>query len=692
MKQPRTPNPRHPGHRGTRLLAGAMLVASAVLLWAPAPAQAATARALAITTDSAHPTVPFKSFDGNPPKVFDINGDGKLEIIAQNDNQWVYVFDSRTGAILDQVTTTLPSGWGARSFNGPEVAVLQQGGAVHLVVANSAAVVTSFRYDAPTSTPTHFAFVKEWERRLSDCYSNPGMDSKPVFADLDKDGRFEIVAATEEWGVYALRDNGQVLWKNCMGGGNAEPTIGDLNQDGWPDVVYGSDGGVVCALDGRSGGAMWSYNVLAHYNLGSASMPVGPAVAQLDGKAGPDVVVGVRDSHDATTWSNDHAMLLALDSAGRPLWARQDPQGNPLTYTHAIIADADHDGAPEVYWGDWNTNGHKPPFNEADAWKVTGPAHFYRYDAAGNLAWRQTLGTWWSNKDVPLADANGDGVQDMLANGPNDAGHDGIWYLNGNTGAKETFVDVWPWKVSRAPVVADLYADGKMEWVVEVGQLDASAGGPGILVYDTGEPYSSAWPHLPYPTVGSPPPPASGAFNATYTIKAPNEWWQEVYVQPATPRTLASVQVRINGAAWQPMAHSSWGAWTSSYHAVGGASVEFLATDTGGAQSQSAPFTWLDGTLTKGSVPPGTPPPSSFTATFQLSPNINNWWVEATVTASDPLATVEANVNNGAWTRLDATSWGTWAKSFYVASGSTVHFRATSTAGQVATSGAYTWP
>ena len=84
-------------------------------------------------------------------------------------------------------------------------------------------------------------------------FSNPGADSKPVLADLDKDGRLEIIAATEEYGIFALRDNGALYWKNCMGGGNAEPNVADLNSDGWPDVVFGSDGGVVTAVNGQSG-------------------------------------------------------------------------------------------------------------------------------------------------------------------------------------------------------------------------------------------------------------------------------------------------------------------------------------------------------------------------------------------------------------------------------------------------------
>lgn len=658
----------------------------------PPTATAATVRILEITQDTAKPLVPFQAFDGNPPKVYDINGDRRLEIIVQNDNQHVYVFDSATGAILFQAKTTFPPGWTARSFNGPEVSILVQGGAVHLIVANSAATVTSYRFDPTASTSTRFSFVKEWERRLTDCYSNPGMDSKPVLADLDRDGRFEIVAATEESGVYALRSDGRVLWKNCIAGGNAEPGIGDLNQDNYPDVVFGSDGGTVTAMEGRTGSVLWSFHVPSRFNVGAGSMPVGPAVAQLDGVGGPDVVVGVRDSHDADVMTNNHALLLALDHAGRLLWGKQDPLGNPLTYTHPIVVDADKDGAAEVYWGDWNTVGHKPPFDESKAWARTGPANFYRFSATGAQVWKQSLDTFWSNKDVALADVDGDGVQEVLANGPGE-GHDGVWYLDSRTGAKEAFVDAYPYQLQRGPIVADLAGNGKMQWVAPVAPL-GSVGAHGIVVYDTGQAFDAAWPHLPYPALqpALPPPPPPSTFNATFTIKAPNAWWQEVFVSPNPPRTISKVEVRIAGTFWRPMSKSSWGAWTSSYNTPAGTKVEFLATDANGAVSQSAPFTWLDGNLTKPSVAPGAPPPPPpFDATFNLTEGVNEWWVEVRVAAPDPVTAVDVQVNGGAWTPLSATSWGTWAKSFYVAQGSLVRFRATASFGAQDTSDTYKW-
>ncbi|MGQ0535378.1 MAG: hypothetical protein ACT4PT_04830 [Methanobacteriota archaeon] len=687
--------------------AATMLVLVLSGLTVSGDADAATTQVLAITSATASPTVAYQAFDGSPPKVFDIDRDGDIEIIVQNDNQWVYVFDSRNGRLLFEVKTPFPAGWSARSLNGPEIAILAEDNTVRLVLANSAAVIAVYRFDPGSSSGTRLSFVKEWHRRLDDCFGKnrpdgPAMDGKPVLADLDRNGRLDIVGSTEENGVFALRTDGTDLWPPvCIGGGNAEPGVGDVRGDSYPDVIHASDAGVVTAINGRTGAQLWRFDVKQRFNLGVASMPVGPSVTQLDGVGGPDVVIGVRDAHDSTNLAANHATLLALNSAGQLLWARQDPQGNPLTYTHAIVVDAAGDGASEVYWGDWNTYGHKPPPPASpDAWKRTGPANYYRYDRAGNLVWKTVLDTWWSNKDLAVADADGDGVQEVLVNCPsNDGGEDGIWYLDSRTGTKETFVSVRPWKVQRGPIVADLYGTGGMQWIVPADPHTTSAG-PAILVYDTGVGYDAAWPHLPYASRGAPappPPPPSGTFDANFRIKSPNAWWQEVYVEPATPRTIAGVEVRINGQLpWRPMTKASWccNAWTSSYNTPAGTRVEFRATDTGNSVSQSAPFTWLDGTLVKGSVPPddGTPPPPILTASFSIPPGVNEWWVAVEVQASAPVVSVEVFFN-GAWRPLEKMDWDTvtWARSYNVVQGTTVQFRATGSNGAQATSGTYQW-
>lgn len=545
---------------------------------------AGTVRALEITEEMADASKPWKEFDGNPPKVFDIDGDGKKEIIVQNDNHWVYVFDSKSGAMLAELEATpLPDVWGARTFNGPEAAVLKRGGEAHIVTANSAAGIAAYRFDASNSTEDAFAFEKAWDVRLDECHEDPGMDAKVVLADLTLDGNLEILAATEEEGLYALDHEGAVLWQNCLAGGNAAPIVADVTADGWPDVVHASDGGIVALLSGRTGAWIWSYQVRDHYEVSSGAIPVRPAVGQLSGGPGLEIVIGARDSHDPDDWDNNSALLLALDSRGKVLWDFQDPVGNPLTYTRPIIADADDDGENEVYWADWNTVGHKPPSPSSDeAWNRTGPANFYRIDADGDMVWRTTLETFWNNKDLAIADMTGDGTAEILANGPDHDGKDGIWYLDVRDGSKEAWVDLDPWKAQRGPIIEDLWGTGTAQWVIEVAS-NSPGTGPAVLVYDVRVPFEPVWPHVAYPD-------PDAAFDAAFHEVRGSNWWVEVQVQGKGAR-VAAVEMRIDDGAWQPMETEGWG-WSASAPVPDGSRIQFRASSPAGDGVVSGCYEW----------------------------------------------------------------------------------------------------
>ena len=644
----------------------------ALVLLVPA-AQAAVTRTLVITTGSAQPTQAFSGFDGNPPKAFDVDGDGRLEILAQNDNHYLYVFDSATGKILAQLKTNIPAGWSARTFNGPE-AYKDASGVTHLVLANSAAYVTSYRFDAAASSAAGFSFVKEWERRTTDCTAdNPGMDAKPTLGDLDRDGSPEIVVVVEEVGIIALKANGALYWKKCIGGGNGEAVVGDLNLDGWPEVVHGSDGGVVTALNGRPDpnctpapcpSTRWSFWAPSRFQIGPGSIPVGVAIGQLDGVGGLDVVAGARDAHDATNFTNNHALLFALNSNGALLWGKQHPEGTPLTYTRPIIADADKDGQSEVYWADWNTIGHKPPDPKSpDAWKVVGPAcadrptggcaNFYRYDRQGNLVWRTMTGSFWSNKDIALVDLDGDGQQEVLANGPGN-GHDGIWSLDIATGAKEQFIDLYPWMTSRMAVAYDLAGDGGMDLVVETGPM-ATSQGAAVHVYDTGVPYSAAWPHIPESFVaggGTSTSTSTGPFDASFSGVRGNRWWIQANVQNEVGAGISGVDARVNGGAWRPLQKQSWGpdAWAASFEIVDGSTVQLRAT--GGSQAElSDCYRWIPPSNTDAAVVPcgGTTTSASTTPPTTTSSPPTTTSSPPTTTSSPPTTTTSPPPTTTAW-------------------------------------------
>ena len=175
-------------------------------------------------------------------------------------------------------------------------------------------------------------------------------------------------------------------------------------------------------------------------------------------------------------------------------------------------------------------------------------------------------------------------------------------------------------------------------------------------------------------------------FDATFTSVKGNAWWVQTSVR-ATGGSLAKVDVSINEGAWRPLTDRGWG-WAASYSAPEGSLVQFRATSSGGATDLSDCYRWTAATLTSCSSPPVT----QFDATFS-SVRGNEWWVETDVTVTEGvLVGVDARVNGGTWIPLEKTSWGSWAKSFHVATGSSVEFRARSANAETDQSGTYAWP
>lgn len=84
--------------------------------------------------------------------------------------------------------------------------------------------------------------------------------------------------------------------------------------------------------------------------------------------------------------------------------------------------------------------------------------------------------------------------------------------------------------------------------------------------------------------------PAAGSLSAKFTPKTGNAWWIQVDVDAS--KSLKSVEARVNGGDWKPLALKSWGDWAASYHAPSGSRVEFRATATDGTSAQSTAYTW----------------------------------------------------------------------------------------------------
>lgn len=188
-------------------------------------------------------------------------------------------------------------------------------------------------------------------------------------------------------------------------------------------------------------------------------------------------------------------------------------------------------------------------------------------------------------------------------------------------------------------------------------------------------------------------PPGTGGMNATFTVRSPGAWWQQVTVQPSPRSALASVAMRVDSGSWRPMKAESWGDWTLSTYVPKGARVEFKAMAGTGMAATSLPFSWLDGTAIRASAPPSEPPPPNATAapSATFTPvSGNDWWVQVRVESSTALKGVDVAVNGGVWVPLDHSSWGDWVRSLR-AKGS-VQFRAVAATGETIPGPSMAWP
>ncbi len=173
---------------------------------------------------------------------------------------------------------------------------------------------------------------------------------------------------------------------------------------------------------------------------------------------------------------------------------------------------------------------------------------------------------------------------------------------------------------------------------------------------------------------------APSDFTAAFTPKG-NEWWVEVKVTGNAP--VAKVEAKAGSGAWTVLPKQSWDAYAKSFNVPKGTPVTFRATATDGQVETSETQPWM-GAATAPTAP-------AFAATFTPKSQSNNWWIEAAVSANEPITKVETKVNAGAWTVLPKSDWGAYAKSINAPDGAQVAFRATNSAGATSLSAAYTW-
>jgi hypothetical protein len=447
------------------------------------------------------------------PKLADINGDGKRELVIADADGKVHAFDATGHEIAGWPKTVGPlyhiaKHEGQRAFNaggvdknvaapiGSTVAIgdLDGDGKPEIVVATRGGELWAYHGDGtvlpgfpisidtsghPMEDPSHIVDI--------------GFFSSPVLADLDGDGKRDIVLGAFDGKVYAFHADGTPLagWPVLLhdpaatiNDGDvqaqrilATAAIGDIDKDGHPDVVisstehYSGSGRIYAIqhdgmnnpngpfLPGWPVRGIISADVLPVVGNG---VPNSPALADVDKDGALDVVlvtiVGV-----PKVFGGDGQLKVTMQNG--QFGAEADAKDSPMIVLIAnpTLGDVDNDGQIDIV-------SPAAGFQAANAFATGGIRADFQHEvgawnaASGEFlpAFPRRIDDWQFFGNPLIADLDGDDLPEVIEGSAGYFVH--AWNKDGKEPAGwPKFTGGW---IIETPAVGDMDGDGKMELAV----------------------------------------------------------------------------------------------------------------------------------------------------------------------------------------------------------------------------------
>ncbi len=329
--------------------------------------------------------------------------------------------------------------------------------------------------NTPVPTPVSYSEASGW---FFDTNSSAVTRVKVV--DLNKDGQPEVVVAATKM-VYALDNEGSLLWEYELPSAIRDVVIADINEDNSPDIFVGgslhdvmldSEGNEIWFHDFSSyGAASFLRNYAADMN-GDGKLEVGylhpSAVAVFSGQSGGFIRDAVQ-TRSSGIWVGD---VDGEGGADIVLSPERDTKVSVYKGTGGALWQQDLEKIVRLEQaGDVTGDG------EINVVALTEDWELLLFDSAGSQLWRQSIASSDKKTDVAFpgqlacADITGDGQEEIVVLTPADEQSDTIRTLKILDGDGN---EIWHLKLETSPRFS--------KFAVVDGNND---GNPEILIKDT---------------------------------------------------------------------------------------------------------------------------------------------------------------------------------------------------------------
>ena len=266
-------------------------------------------------------------------------------------------------------------------------------------------------------------------------------DVAPVIYDMNMDGTLDVVInGSCNPTIFCINgETGELIWSKPSGGGDSPPTVADIDNDGRPEVLFGNFNGQIISLNGEDG----STDKTIQADPFAAALQTEPSLVDIDQDGDLEIIA-------ANYWNNDGLHVWAFDyETTDVIWTNTviDNDAEFHAYHAGAVADLDGDGRLEYVIGSWNGDLRSINVEDgSDHWTIQVPESNFAaitvadIDSDGNLEvimnnndwitlderlwilagedgsveWSYPL-TFMSFRGYSVSDINGNGMLDLVA-------------------------------------------------------------------------------------------------------------------------------------------------------------------------------------------------------------------------------------------------------------------------------------